>query len=154
MKTTILSSLLLATALLATASADETLAQKSAHKVPMDSVDGSLKGANTTCGTSITATVEWEGFDKLDLSHITKSNGPAAVGQWCGWGISAVGDICSSMKDDGKAAVKAKIQKYVCRYGGEGKRSIDVANGTFTYSIDFKVYDGGTSIRQDLAKKM
>jgi hypothetical protein len=151
-KTTL--TVIFATAIFGTAMADETLAQKKQHQTFQEQVDQFLKQTNDTCGTSISATIDWDGFDKLDLSKASKSGSAVSVGQFCGEALDAVRGVCAAMKDDGKAAVKQKISKFVCRYGGVGKRSMQVANGTYTFSVDFKATSNAVENRNELMKKL
>jgi len=148
-RTSMLCSLIAATTLSLTASADPSIAQKQKRKTWQEQIDSHSKSANDRCGASIAVTVEWEGFEAA-----MQTAGEQAIGMFCGDPIEAVAGVCQVGGDDAKAAVKQKIHKYVCRYGGEGKRSIDVSSGTFTFTVDLKKGSNIVDIRNDLMKKL
>jgi len=143
----------LATGVYGLAAAEPTLAQKGTMKAWQEQIDGQLKFANDNCGTKITATVDWDAFFKVDLDKASKSGGAVSVGQYCGDAIAAVSNLCTISKD-GKEAVTKHITSVACKYGGPGKRSIALAKGVFTFTVDFQVGSNSVDIRQDLAKKM
>jgi hypothetical protein len=120
----------------------ETIAQAQEHKTFQDQVDGQVSFANSACGTTITAPVEWSGFDQIDLSKAGANNGSVSVGQYCGEPLEALTYLCHATPA-AKTAIKQHIQKVVCKYGGPGKRDVSLSNGTLNYSVDFKV--GATS---------
>jgi len=120
----------------------QTIAQQQQHKYSQDQVDSQLSFANGACGTTITAPIEWTGFDHVDLNTAGRDNHSVAVGQYCGEPLEALNTLCHT-GDPAKAAVKRNIQKVVCKYGGPGKRDVSLAAGTLTYSVDFK--PGATS---------
>jgi hypothetical protein len=115
----------------------QTLQQKTQHKFSENMLNDQLKDTNTDCGASIVGQFDWTGFDKLTP---TDSNGNLGFqpGQFARECLQGVDQVCKRNPTDGKAAIKAKVQKVVIAYGGEGKRSTALAGGTFTYTIDPK----------------
>ncbi len=115
----------------------QTLQQKSQHKYSEDMLNGQLKDTNTDCGASIAGQFDWTGFDKLTPTDSSGNLGfqPGQFAREC---LQGVDQVCKRNPTDGKAAIKTKVQKVVIAYGGEGKRSVALAGGTFTYTIDPK----------------
>jgi len=121
----------------------ETLAQKNFHKDTEKALEVDLNGpatgspeqkaksVNGACGTSMTAVYDWAGFDKLPFPL---SFAPSQYGHEF---LFAVERFCT-LSADNKSAVAGKIHKLVIAYGGEGKFSFALSNGTFTYTIDPK----------------
>jgi hypothetical protein len=134
---------LMSGALFSATAVAQTLAQKNSHKQDEAALDDDLncskctdaqkpkQSANGNCGTTMTASYDWSGFDKLPFPP------PFAPSQHGHDFVTGVGNFCS-LSADNKAAVKAKIHKLVIAYGGEGKRSFALSGGTFTYTIDPK----------------
>jgi hypothetical protein len=118
----------------------QTLQQKSKHefseKMVNDALNANNPGVNAPCGTTITAEFEWAGFDALP----TDAQGnlgwqPGQFGSECAAGIA---QVCTRSPRDGKAAVQRNVKKLVIAYGGEGHRSVALANGVLKYTIDPK----------------
>src|SRR5579863_2688540 len=153
-KLTILGTMFAATALLTTAWAT-SLENAGIHKTFQEQIDSRLHDANTACDTQITATTDWDSFDSIDLAKLGKKGlNELPIGDYCGRPLISVHDLCKQMKEDGKAAVKKSISKYVCRYGGEGKSAVDVSGGTLTFTVDFKDGNNDVDIRHKIAKKI
>ena len=132
--------------------ADPTLAQKSSMKLWQSQVDDKVAYVNKTCGTKVTAKVDWDAFFKVDLDHASQSGHGVSVGQYCGEAIQAVGLLCGDK--DGKDAVTKKITSFACSYGGPGKRAIHVTGGVYTFTVDFQKGSNAVDIRTELAKQI
>ena len=107
----------------------ETLAEKEKKAPQNKSLAENLQSTNESCGTAITASIDWASITPADLDQY----GPAG---YCDEAMAAIRGLCGT--DDGKAAVKGKIKKLVCTVGGAGKRAVALKDGTLRYTIDWK----------------
>jgi hypothetical protein len=116
----------------------QTLQQKSQHQYSEKMVNDAVTDVNKKCESNLTAGFDWTGFDKLTPTDSQGNLGfqPGQFGREC---LQGVYSVCDFNGADGKAAIKQKVQKLVVAYGGEGKRSLALSNGTLTYTIDTKV---------------
>lgn len=71
---------------------------------------------------------------------------------FCAEAYSALRNICAD--PDGKAAVKEKISKFECAFGGPGKRAMSLKDGTLQMTIDWDAANYGDFINDWLLKNL
>jgi hypothetical protein len=71
---------------------------------------------------------------------------------FCAEAYSALRNVCAD--PDGKAAVKEKISKFECSFGGTGKRALSLKDGTLQMSIDWEAANYGDFINEWLLKNL
>ena len=124
------------------ASADFTVGQKKFIKKYDKYMKRQIDAFKEACGYDIEAKYDWKSFQKQiqlrldgDAATITKMN----FG-YCEDPIAKMISLCREDKDY-KAAVKAKVKRYVCQYGGDAKtakaaykkRKLKISGGVLTF---------------------
>jgi len=103
---------------------------------------------NVACGSAIEVSIDWDGFAKSgDWQEYS-------IPSYCGAPLEALMDFCSAEKGNSKAYIKKKVRNVTCYYGGEGKRGIQVGDGTIKNIVDFKAVNLGDFTRAALLKDL
>jgi hypothetical protein len=106
------------------------LADKQKQTAAEKDIKKDIKAVNDKCGTAMTATLDFPSFKNSD------PKGEYGIAGSCDAAMAGLRNLCDT--DDGKAAVKGKVKKVVCSYGGSGKRSAALSGGTLTYKLDWE----------------
>jgi hypothetical protein len=103
------------------------------------------RAGGTACGKDIPG-----GFDKPSYKGQLETNN--SIYGFCAELYSGLRNICSDA--DGKAAVKEKINKIECAFGGKGKRALSLNSGTLQMTIDWDAANYGDFIKAWLLKNL
>ena len=91
------------------------------------------------CGQPLTATVAWDTVSDERLRD-------KSISGYCASGLSALEHACDD--DAGKAFVAAQVQRYACRFDGDG--TMKVEDGTLTWGIHFDLSNLDQRARETL----
>ena len=94
------------------------------------------------CGYKLDASIDWKSFQQEIQEHLDAASGNAKALRkftYCNDPVKQLYLLCRQDKDY-KAAVRAKVKKYVCRYGGDAstaksaykKRRLTLSGGVLT----------------------
>ena len=120
-----------------------TLAQRLKTVREMKYFKRKIKSANYQCGSSIKASIDWKSFKgQLQLSIEGKIR--YGYNGYCGEVLDAIYGFCNKPKM--KKRVQKKLKRFVCRYGGRGKRRLKLRAGTLIYTVDWKATNNRTYI--------
>ena len=109
-------------------------------KEPVDST-------NEKCGTKVTLDIAFAGFTKAEPDHGTHS-----VYGNCEAPLDAMRMLCDDAV--GKEAVQKNIKKIACSYGGPGKRSVTLKDGTLTWVVDWDGSNNSDFVKAYLENNM
>lgn len=106
----------------------------------------SVKRVETSCGQKVAVSFDRASFSKEDWAG-RSPNG------FCSEALENISTLCKS-SDEAKARVVKNVQAVVCRFAGKGKGGFGLANGTFTYNIDWDAANVSDAMAQYLKKNL
>ena len=104
-----------------------------------------LKYFNETCGAQATFEVEKPGFANWPEDYSLPS--------FCGSILNNMGWMCSNDAMV-KPEIASKVKKVVCKFGGTGKRSLTLVDGTVTWTVDVAAPNDTDFIKENLEKAL
>lgn len=105
----------------------QSLAQREEQNKMTKDTDAQVESINKACGTSITASWDWDSFSKEDRRDL-------GVSSYCKDAMSGIRMVCESSTVDGKAAVQEGIKSIVCKRATPS--TMELKDGVFTYGLD------------------
>jgi hypothetical protein len=131
--------------------ADFSLRQKKFMKGQDDYFQKEVASANTKCGMKLKASIDWNSFKaEVDKSLDGKIN--TSFYGYCSEPLSSMHGMCDDA--DSKGAIAKKVKSYTCRFGGKGKRKMDLKGGALTFWIDWDAANNGDFCKDFLGKKL
>jgi len=129
----------------------ETVAQRRAWLGQQSYIAGAVEDINKKCKFA-SKKVSFE----YDRPSFAKENwADHAPNGACAEVVNDLGYHCSgSDPERTSAAVRKKVSKVVCKYGGKGKWGINLAGGTLTYSVDWDEKTPGDKINAFLKQNL
>jgi hypothetical protein len=132
--------------------ADMTVRQKEFAKAEDKDFNAQLASANEACEAKMTARIDWESFKaEIDRNLEGKDKGKYNFG-YCAEPLSRMRWMCE--RPEGKAAIQKRIKSYTCKFGGKGKRKIDLKGSTLTMWVDWEAGLYPEFIDEFLGKKL
>ena len=125
-----------------TASA-ESLAAKKMHAEQEADLSDRLALTNQTCGSHVTAKIDWSSFDEADALK-------NAVTPYCAAALDAIEDLCSDSL--GKQAVTEKVKTVTC--AGASAPAASFADGALTFSFSMTPNQNKLLVRDYLEKSL
>ncbi len=123
-------------AVAAPAAEELSFAQKKLIKDQNDRLQAEIDFADKYCGTKLDAKIAWDTF----MNEVEKGlNGTQnwSFYSFCGEALAGMGLLCRD-EDGAKEAVVQSVEKYVCRFGGKGKRKMELDNKILTMWVDWE----------------
>ncbi len=131
--------------------ADFSLRQKKYMKGQDEYFQRDVTSANTKCGIKLKATIDWNSFkDEVDKQLDGKIN--YSFSGYCAEAVNTLFGMCDDA--DSKAAIAKKIKVYTCKFGGKGKRKLDLKGNALTYWVDWEAANNGDFCKDYLGKKL
>jgi hypothetical protein len=125
--------------------AQESLGEKKMWREQEELLAKEAEQVTTTCEKEIPGSFVKPSFkDQMETNN--------SFYGFCAEAYSALRNICAD--PDGKAAVKEKISKFECTFGGTGKRAMSLNGGTLQMSIDWEAANYGDFINEWLLKNL
>jgi hypothetical protein len=125
--------------------AQESLGEKKKWREQEELLTKEAEQVTTSCEKEIPGS-----FVKPSFKGQLETNN--SIYGFCAEAYSALRNICAD--PDGKAAVKEKISKFECAFGGAGKRTMSLKDGTLQMSIDWEAANYGDFINDWLLKNL
>jgi hypothetical protein len=125
--------------------AQESLGEKKIWREQEELLAKEAEQVTTTCEKAIPGS-----FDKASFKGELEKN--FSVYGFCAEAYSALRTICED--PDGKPAVKEKISKFECAFGGPGKRDLVLKDGTLKMTIDWEASNYGQFLNEWLLKNL
>ncbi len=111
----------------------------------------SVKPFKKKCGFEVEASIDWDSFqEQVQLKLDGKLN--HSFYGFCGAALDAMFSMCGD--EDSKNAIKNRIQVYTCKYGGKGKRKIELRGNTLTMWVDWKAPNYGPFVKKYLESQL
>jgi hypothetical protein len=133
--------------------ADMSLRQKEFAKKQDEYFKKEADLANEKCGTKIAAKIDWQSFKaEIDKSLDGKHESSYSFSGYCDSPMGTMFSMCDS--EDGKAAIKKRIKSYTCKFGGEGKRKIELKGSNLTMWVDWKAANYDDYVKEYLGKTL
>jgi hypothetical protein len=133
--------------------ADMSLRQKEFAKKQDEYFKKEVDLANEKCGIKLNAKIDWESFKgEVDKQLDGKDGYNYSFSGYCDAPVGSMFGICDS--EDGKAAIKKRIKSYTCKYGGEGKRKIELKGANLTMWVDWKASNYDDYVKEYLGKTL
>ena len=121
----------------------DSLAAKKMHADQEADLAGLLALTNQTCGSHLTAKIDWTTFDEADALK-------NAVTPYCAAALDAIEDICSDAL--GKQAINEKVKTVNC--AGASAPSASFADGALTFSFSMTPNQNKLLVRDYLEKTL
>ena len=135
----------------AVALADFSLRQKKYMKAQDEYFQKDVDSANTKCGIKLKASIDWNSFKgEVDKQLDGKSN--YSFSGYCAEPVNTMFSMCDDA--DSKAAISKKIKSYTCKFGGKGKRKIDLKGSGLVFWVDWEAANNGDFCKDYLGKKL
>jgi hypothetical protein len=125
--------------------AQESLGEKKKWREQEEFLAKEAEQVTTACEKAVPGSFVKPSFkDQLETNN--------SIYGFCAEAYSGLRNICAD--PDGKAAVKEKISKFECSFGGTGKRALSLKDGTLQMSIDWEASNYGDFINEWLLKNL
>ena len=121
----------------------ESLEAKKMHAQQEADLTDKLALTNQTCGSHVTATIDWRTFDEAEVLK-------TAVTPYCAAALDAIEDICGDAL--GKQAVTEKVKNVTC--AGASAPSASFADGALTFSFSLTPNQNKLLVRDYLEKSL
>jgi len=130
----------------------ETVAQRRAWLGQQSYISGAVEDINKKCKVDASKKVTFEydrpSFNKENWTDHAP-NGP------CAEVVTDLAYYCSGPEPERtSAAVRKKVNKVVCKFGGKGKWGINLSGGTLTYTVDWDEKNPGEKINAFLKQNL
>ncbi len=119
---------LLGTSLVGAAEGEDETVTRAKYEVEIKRLTTKM---NATCGTSIETAIDWDSFNGSKWREYS-------IPSFCGSPLEALADFCSAEKGNSRAYIQKQIKSVTCRYGGEGKRDLQIDKGAIKNIVDFE----------------
>jgi hypothetical protein len=106
-----------------------TAEQKAYHESEEAMVAQTVKKFNTSCGTSVSVTVDWDSMKGTTPDQYSTYT-------YCAAPIQTLISFCA-YSGDNKKMVQNKIKSLKCSYAGEGNRSLRAVDGALIWKFDW-----------------
>jgi hypothetical protein len=131
--------------------ADFSLRQKKYMKAQDEAFQKDVASANTKCGMKLKANIDWASFaGEVDKQLDGKLN--YSFSGYCAEPVNTMFSMCDDA--DSKSAIAKKIKSYTCKFGGKGKRKIDLKGSGLTFWVDWEAANNGDFCKDFLGKKL
>jgi hypothetical protein len=133
--------------------ADMSLRQKEFTKKQDEYFKKEVAPTDEKCGIKLNAKIDWQSFKAEIDKHLDGKDGHNySFYGYCSSPPSAMFSLCDS--EDGKAAIKKRIKSYTCKFGGEGKRKIELKGSNLTMWVDWKASNYDDFVKEYLGKTL
>ena len=135
-----------------TTASGESVAMRRAWLAQQSYIAGAVEDINRKCKVEENKKVTFE-YDRPSFAN--ESWADHAPNRACAEVVNDVAYLCSgSDPDRASAAVRKKVNKIVCKYGGKNKWGIALSGGTLTYTVDWDEKNPGEKINAFLKKNL
>jgi hypothetical protein len=125
--------------------AEESLGEKKKWREQEELLAKEAEQVTTACEKEVPGSFVKTSFkDQLETNN--------SIYGFCAEAYNGLRNICAD--PDGKAAVKAKISKFECTFGGTGKRAMSLKEGKLQMTIDWEAANYGDFINDWLLKNL
>jgi len=134
------------------AMADMTLRQREFAKGQDDYFKREIDSANDRCSTKFAAKIDWNSFKgEIDKHLDGKHASSYSFYGFCAEPLGTMAGMCGD-SEDSKSSVKKRIKSYTCKFGGKGKRKIELKGSSLTMWVDWEAANYGDYIKGYLGK--
>jgi hypothetical protein len=133
--------------------ADMSLRQKEFAKKQDEYFKKETDPTNEKCGTKIAAKIDWQSFKpEIDKQLDGKDGHNYSFYGYCSSPMGVMFSMCEDA--DAKAAITKRIKSYTCKFGGKGKRKIELKGSSLTMWVDWEASNYDDYIKDYLGKTL
>jgi hypothetical protein len=131
--------------------ADMTLRQREFAKAQDDYFKKEIDSANEKCETKFNAKIDWLSFKaEIDKALDGKHASSYSFYGYCSGPLGTMYSMCDSA--DAKGAIQKRIKSYTCKFGGKGKRKIELKGSNLTMWVDWEASNYDDYVKGYLGK--